>query len=145
MGYVEKIMGMVEEYMGMMGKKDKEDPVMCCKAMTASCLACSHGVSIEEVCAYRPDVTGCPKDDNRLIDEENKKQDKKKYKWGEKEVTVKDKKDDKKTSDFDSYIKDRFAFDHNQLMNKQKKDKEAEKNQMDKKREDLEKQKQTWL
>merc|ERR1712079_93457 len=92
-----------------------------------------------------PDVTGCPKDDNRLIDEENKKQDKKKYKWGEKEVTVKDKKDDKKTSDFDSYIKDRFAFDHNQLMNKQKKDKEAEKNQMDKKREDLEKQKQKWL
>jgi hypothetical protein len=31
----------------------------CCSAMTASCLACQHGVSIEDLCAHAT-VAGCP-------------------------------------------------------------------------------------
>ena len=35
------------------------DPVMCCLAMTASCLACASGVSVSEYCQEHPDTVGC--------------------------------------------------------------------------------------
>ena len=36
------------------------DPVFCCLAMTASCLACASGVSVGEYCQDHPDTVGCP-------------------------------------------------------------------------------------
>ena len=32
----------------------------CCRALTADCLACTEGVTIEEFCIDNPDVEGCP-------------------------------------------------------------------------------------
>jgi len=32
---------------------------MCCKAMTADCLACDACLTVEELCAAKPDVVGC--------------------------------------------------------------------------------------
>jgi len=31
----------------------------CCRALTAECMACSHGVPVEELCAAAPSVAGC--------------------------------------------------------------------------------------
>ncbi len=36
-----------------------EEPRVCCKALTAECLACADGVSVEEYCAQQPGRTGC--------------------------------------------------------------------------------------
>ena len=33
---------------------------ICCKAMTADCLACSFGLTVEEYCRRRPETQGCP-------------------------------------------------------------------------------------
>ena len=35
-------------------------PKMCCKAMTASCLACAADMSVSEFCAKNPSTVGCP-------------------------------------------------------------------------------------
>lgn len=35
------------------------EPVACCMAMTASCLACAEGLSVEEYCAGNPETIGC--------------------------------------------------------------------------------------
>lgn len=35
---------------------------MCCKAMTASCLSCSAGVTEEEYCGWHPETVVCPDD-----------------------------------------------------------------------------------
>jgi len=35
-------------------------PRVCCKAMTASCLACSKGMTIDEFCQNNPNRYGCP-------------------------------------------------------------------------------------
>merc|ERR1711963_686695 len=32
---------------------------MCCQAMTADCLACSAGVSVEKYCQDKPKTSGC--------------------------------------------------------------------------------------
>jgi len=34
---------------------------ICCKAMTAECLSCSAGSSVEEFCSANPTTSGCPK------------------------------------------------------------------------------------
>jgi hypothetical protein len=39
----------------------KEEPRMCCMAMTKSCLACSKGVTEEEFCKNNPGEYGCDK------------------------------------------------------------------------------------
>ena len=31
----------------------------CCMAMTAECVACQHGMSVEEYCAHDPAMPGC--------------------------------------------------------------------------------------
>jgi len=36
------------------------DPVMCCRAMTAECLACSSQTTVADYCVSNPDTTGCP-------------------------------------------------------------------------------------
>ena len=36
------------------------DPVICCRAMTATCLACSSQMTVVEYCVNNPDTTGCP-------------------------------------------------------------------------------------
>ena len=36
----------------------------CCRALTADCLACTEGVTIEEFCIDNPDVEGCPSKKN---------------------------------------------------------------------------------
>ncbi len=40
----------------------------CCKALIASCLACTQNVTEEEYCAENPDTVGCPE---QIIDSEN--------------------------------------------------------------------------
>jgi len=37
-----------------------EEPVACCMAMTASCLACTKGITEEEYCAQYNDAVDCP-------------------------------------------------------------------------------------
>ena len=32
----------------------------CCQAVTADCLACTAGISVEEFCLDNPDIEGCP-------------------------------------------------------------------------------------
>ena len=32
----------------------------CCQAVTADCLACTEGISVEEFCLDNPDIEGCP-------------------------------------------------------------------------------------
>jgi hypothetical protein len=41
---------------------DEREPRMCCMAMTASCIACSNGLSIDELCESRPLTPGCKKE-----------------------------------------------------------------------------------
>ena len=36
------------------------EPKVCCKAMTAQCLACFAGQSVEEYCQANPSTSGCP-------------------------------------------------------------------------------------
>gem|GEM_PF-1926194 len=36
-----------------------DEPRACCMAMTASCLACSEGISVKEYCAKNADAIGC--------------------------------------------------------------------------------------
>ncbi len=39
--------------------EEAEDAVACCMALTADCLACAEGVSVEEYCAANPETAGC--------------------------------------------------------------------------------------
>jgi len=39
---------------------DPKPPVVCCLAMTASCLSCSEGVTVNEYCEKKPQTFGCP-------------------------------------------------------------------------------------
>ena len=32
----------------------------CCRALTADCLSCTEGISVEEYCLRMPDTAGCP-------------------------------------------------------------------------------------
>jgi len=34
-------------------------PRACCRALTAECMACSQGISVQEYCISNPDTTGC--------------------------------------------------------------------------------------
>ena len=43
----------------MKGYKEHPDKV-CCRALTADCLACAEGVSVAEYCLRRPNTVGCP-------------------------------------------------------------------------------------
>ena len=36
-----------------------KEPRICCRAMTAACLSCSAGVSMEEYCSKNPNTVGC--------------------------------------------------------------------------------------
>merc|ERR1711871_957273 len=38
---------------------------MCCRAMSAACLACSQGMSVKEFCKKSPGKYGCPKPEQR--------------------------------------------------------------------------------
>ena len=40
-------------------EENKESKKMCCKALTASCMACTNGISIKEFCKNNPKVNGC--------------------------------------------------------------------------------------
>ena len=42
-------------------KEKKKEVRYCCMAMTATCLACSEGISIEEFCKKKPKTQGCGK------------------------------------------------------------------------------------
>lgn len=35
------------------------EPVACCRALTAECLACTEGVSVDEYCENNPETVGC--------------------------------------------------------------------------------------
>ena len=39
--------------------KLEPEPAMCCKALTASCLACAAGVTPAEYCETNPRTSGC--------------------------------------------------------------------------------------
>ena len=34
----------------------------CCRALSADCLSCAEGITIDEYCANSPDTVGCPGD-----------------------------------------------------------------------------------
>ena len=34
----------------------------CCRALSADCLSCAEGITIDEYCANAPDTVGCPGD-----------------------------------------------------------------------------------
>jgi len=40
-------------------KPDKDEPKICCMAMTADCLSCSAGLSKQEYCKENPSTAGC--------------------------------------------------------------------------------------
>lgn len=42
-----------------------DDPRACCRAMTAECLACTEGISVEEYCELNPETVGCGDDDTQ--------------------------------------------------------------------------------
>lgn len=42
-------------------------PRACCKALTAECLSCSEGVSVEEYCKENPTTAGCKTADDSVI------------------------------------------------------------------------------
>lgn len=44
-------------------------PRMCCRAMTADCMSCSLGVTVEEYCGSNPDTVGCGTGDMVQIDD----------------------------------------------------------------------------
>ena len=46
-------------------------PIVCCKAMTAECLACDAGVSVQEYCSNHPTTTGCSESGLNLEDTSN--------------------------------------------------------------------------
>ena len=64
-------------------------PRICCRALTAQCLACSAGTTVEEFCKEHSDAVGCPDD---------KDDDKEEEDVGEKKEDV-EKEDDKKEDD----------------------------------------------
>jgi len=41
-----------------------DEPQMCCRAMTSSCLACSAGMTEDSYCEKNPSTPGCPKKDD---------------------------------------------------------------------------------
>lgn len=45
-------------------QNESEEERICCQALTASCLACAEGVSVEEYCAENPDTQGCAVQEN---------------------------------------------------------------------------------
>lgn len=40
-----------------------EDPIVCCEAVNAQCLACAADMTVEAYCLEYPDTTGCAEDD----------------------------------------------------------------------------------
>merc|ERR1719189_2952125 len=52
-------MGSSKKPMGTRGPKNSEGPRLCCQAMTAGCLSCKMDITIEELCARKPEVDGC--------------------------------------------------------------------------------------
>lgn len=42
-------------------------PKTCCRALTAECLSCADGVSIDEYCADSPETVGCPVHDDLFV------------------------------------------------------------------------------
>jgi hypothetical protein len=40
-------------------EKDEKSKIVCCQARTATCMACSRGISIESFCSLEPSTPGC--------------------------------------------------------------------------------------
>ena len=50
------------------GEKGGRAMRLCCRAMNASCLACSRGVTVEAFCRAHPGTLGCTLDEEDAVD-----------------------------------------------------------------------------
>ena len=44
-----------------------EEPVACCEALTAECLACGAGMTVDDYCRENPETIGCPEEGGRNL------------------------------------------------------------------------------